>query len=144
MKGLLDANVLIALAWPTHESHLKVRQWFHRNARHGWVTCPFTEAAFVRILSNPAFSPNAVTPMEAMRVLVANLGHPQHEFWPADLTLQEALSSFESKLGGHQQISDAYLLALAIHKGGRLVTLDKAVASLLGPDAADNSVEIIS
>ena len=49
---LLDVNVLIALMWPSHEGHKHVRPWFHRNAGDGWATCPFTEAAFVRIVSN--------------------------------------------------------------------------------------------
>src|SRR5262249_55806780 len=63
---LLDANALIALAWPAHEAHLRVQQWFARSAKEGWATCPLTQAAFVRIISNPAFSPDAVTPREAL------------------------------------------------------------------------------
>ena len=65
---LLDVNVLIALLWPAHEFHTVVHRWFTRSARHGWATCPLTEAAFVRIVSNPAFSPDAVTPGEATRL----------------------------------------------------------------------------
>ena len=52
---LLDANLLIALAWPEHEAHNRAGSWFARHSRSGWATCPFTQAAFVRILSNPAF-----------------------------------------------------------------------------------------
>ncbi len=56
---LLDVNVLIAMAWPTHRAHEKVQEWLARHAREGWATCPLTQTAFVRILSNPAFSPKA-------------------------------------------------------------------------------------
>ncbi len=87
---LLDVNVLIALAWPAHSEHAKAQQWFQRNWREGWATCPFTQAGFVRILSNPAFSPEAVTPQEAVKLLRANLEHPSHQFWPDDISVAEA------------------------------------------------------
>src|SRR5215470_4013820 len=47
----------------------------------GRATGPFTESAFVRVLSNVAFSPNALTPGDALALLQANLGHPSHRFW---------------------------------------------------------------
>src|SRR5438876_957611 len=82
---LLDVNVLIAVAWPAHQAHQKAQQWVARHASDGWATCPFTETAFVRILSNPAFSPNALTPADAFSLLRANLGHPAHRFWADDI-----------------------------------------------------------
>jgi uncharacterized protein len=66
---LLDANVLIALARPEHEFHAKVGRWFLRHSHAGWATSPFTQAAFVRILSHPAFSADALTPESALQVL---------------------------------------------------------------------------
>jgi hypothetical protein len=36
-------------------------------------------------------------------------------------------------LAGHQQVTDAYLLGLAMHKKGKLATMDRAVRTLL-PD----------
>jgi len=128
---LFDVNVLIALMWPAHEGHAQVQQWFSRNAREGWATCPFTQAAFVRIVSNPAFSPDAVTPQEAVKVLSANLKHPFHRFWMDEIDFAQAAARFAERLIGHQQVSDAYLLGLAIHKKGRLATLDRSVLSLL-------------
>jgi predicted nucleic acid-binding protein len=41
-----------------------------------------------------------------------------------------ALRSFEGKLQARRQVTDAYLLGLAIHHKGRLVTLDRGVVSL--------------
>jgi predicted nucleic acid-binding protein len=35
---------------------------------------------------------------------------------------------------GPKQITDAYLLGIAKHHGGRLATLDKAIKSLAGPE----------
>lgn len=127
---LLDVNVLVAMAWPRHSAHGMVQQWLAREARKGWATCPFTQAGFVRIISNPAFSPDALSPQQALSLLQVNLEHPAHQFWPAGLRLNEALAKV-GKVIGHQPITDAYLLGLAIHNKGRLVTLDRAVASLL-------------
>ena len=128
---LLDVNVLIAAAWPTHQAHPQVQQWLARHAREGWATCPFTQSAFVRIVSNPAFSPNALTPAQALVLLKANLSHPAHRFWEDDISFVQAVEPFAGKLVGHQQVADAYLLGLAIHRRGKLATLDRAVLALL-------------
>jgi uncharacterized protein len=135
---LLDANVLIALAWPQHESHERVGRWFARHSRGGWATCPFTQSALVRILSNPAFSADALSTENAAVVLEANVKLAGHQFWAADIPLSEAISSLH-RLTGHRQVTDAYLLGLAIHHRGRLATMDRSIASLGPPE----SVELI-
>ncbi len=129
--SLLDVNVLIAMAWPTHRAHEKVHKWLTRHAHEGWATCPITEMAFVRVLSNPGFSPYALTPKDALDLLKANLGHPRHQFWVEDVAFTTAVQPFAGRLLGHQQVTDAYLLGLAMHKRGRLVTMDQAVLALL-------------
>jgi hypothetical protein len=128
---LLDVNVLVALSWPAHQFHASVQRWFGRNAEKGWATCPIVEAGFVRIVSNPAFSPDAVSPADALDALRVTVQHPGHQFWADDISLPDALRNLETKLFGHQQITDAYLLALAIHHRGKLVTLDKQLVGLL-------------
>ncbi len=141
---LLDVNVLIGLSWPTHESHEHVLRWFARNAVRGWATCPFTQAAFVRISSNPAFSPHAVSPQEALRLLNTNLKHPGHRFWRDEIDLGQAVRRFQERLVGHRQVTDAYLLGLALFKKGRLATLDESVMTLLPEGSPDRgSIEII-
>ena len=137
---LLDVNVLVALMWPAHESHARTQEWFARNARRGWATCPMTQTAFARIVSTPSFSPDAVSPPEAISLMAANLLHRHHRFWPDDLTLARATERFRKNLAGHRQFTDAYLLALAIHRKGKLATLDRAIASLLPPDGPNQGV----
>jgi toxin-antitoxin system PIN domain toxin len=127
---LLDVNVLVAMAWPRHTAHAAVQAWLGREGHKGWASCPFTQAGFVRIISNPAFSRDALSPQQALALLRVNLEHPTHHFWPAALSVNDALARV-AKLVGHQQISDAYLLGLAIHNKARLATLDRSVASLL-------------
>ena len=127
---LLDDNVLVALAWPAHEAHQRVGKWFARHNRSGWATCPFTESGLVRVLSNPAFSADALTPANALAVLGSNLSLSGHEFWPADIGLIDALRSVGRGLSGHRQLTDAYLLGLAIRHRGRFATLDRGVGAL--------------
>jgi toxin-antitoxin system PIN domain toxin len=136
---LLDVNVLIALLWPPHEAHTRAQRWFAKNADQGWATCAMTQAGFVRILSNPAFSRRVVSPRDALEVLGGSIRHPAHRFWTEDIAVTEALAHFRGRLLGHQQITDAYLLGLAIHKKGRLATLDASVASLLPEQSAGTS-----
>jgi uncharacterized protein len=130
--ALLDVNVLVALVWPAHESHNKVQHWFQQHASAGWATCPMTQAALVRIVSNPAFSPNAVNASDAIGLLKANVEHPFHRFWPDEIGFVEAVKPFAARIGGHQQVTDAYLLGLALHKKGKLLTLDRGMRSLAG------------
>jgi uncharacterized protein len=131
---LLDVNVLVALLWRPHENHEKVISWFAKNSKVGWATCPFTQAGCIRILSNPAFSRNAPSLQQALKLLNVNLDHPSHIFWPADLTFVEAVRSMERLLVGHKQITDAYLLGLAIRRKAKLVTLDRSISALLTKD----------
>lgn len=128
---LLDVNVLVAMAWPHHAAHEKVQAWLSQHAHEGWATCPLTQTAFIRILSNPSVSSYALTPRDALDLLQANVGHHAHRFWADDLSVVEALEPLTARLAGHQQVTDAYLLGLAIHKKGKLATMDRAVSALL-------------
>jgi len=136
---LLDTNLLIALVWPSHTAHLRAQHWFAKNARQGWATCPITQCGFVRVSSNPAFSPHALSPSQALELLRANLNHSGHTFWPDDLDLSTA-SSLVQQLSGHQQVTDAYLVGLAVQHKGKLATLDRGTAAW----AASGSVELIN
>jgi uncharacterized protein len=140
---LLDANALIALAWPTHSAHERVQHWFSSNARRGWATCPFTECAFVRIVSNPAFSSDFLTLPDAVRLLALNVEHPAHRFWAADISFADAAKSFQGRLVGHKQVTDVYLLGLATQRKGKLATLDERVTALLDKSSQREWVELI-
>jgi hypothetical protein len=101
------------------------------------------QAGFVRIVSNPAFSPRAVSPAEAIDALRITVGHPGHQFWSDDISLPDALGSLGTRIMGHQQVTDAYLLALAMHHHGKLVTLDKRIAEWLEGSGGRAHVEVI-
>jgi toxin-antitoxin system PIN domain toxin len=128
---LLDVNLLVALAWPPHRFHEAAQKWFSHACRQGWATCPFTQAGFIRIISNPAVTAGAITPEQALQILGANLDHRRHRFWPADIGYPQALEILGIPVVSHRQVTDAYLLALAIHHHGKLATFDRALLSLL-------------
>lgn len=135
---LLDANILLALAWPNHIHHTEVRGWFRDKGADRFCTCPLTQTAFVRISSNPKFTAQAVSPSEALDLLREICALPGHRFWPDDLSL-EAAPATVSRLAGHRQVTDAYLLALAISHDGLLATLDRGIAAVAGnnPEAVE-------
>lgn len=130
--GLLDVNMLIALAWPLHVHHETAETWFIANGSYGWATCPMTEAAFVRISCNPRILPEAVAPSAAVLMLETLVANEYHEFWPDAISVRTAMGH-AGHISGHNQITDAYLLGLAMAQHGKLVTLDRALAALL-PD----------
>lgn len=136
---LLDTNLLIALLWPSHERHDIAVRWFIRHRLEGWATCPFTETGFVRIVSNPAFSRDAVRPREAMHVLSANTAAGDHAFWAEDAPFAEVGEFAGERLIGHQQVTDTYLLGLAVRRGGALATLDENIAALTAPDSRERA-----
>ena len=137
---LLDVNVLLPLFWPPHENHRRAQRWFAHHAASGWATCPFTQAAFIRLISNPRFTREAVNPMHAERTLHSRLHHPNHHFWPDELAVHYAIAPLRTNLVGHRQITDACLLGLAIFHKGKLATFDRAIASLVPDGVATTSV----
>jgi predicted nucleic acid-binding protein len=80
-----------------------------------------------------------MTVADARTTLDELLEMREHLFWPDDLSLGEALER-AGAISGHQQITDAYLLGLAISHGGVLATFDRGVLGLSG---AKGFVEII-
>jgi uncharacterized protein len=137
---LLDVNLLIALAWPTHVHYHVAQKWFARKRSSGFRTCPLTQIGFVRISSNPKFTPDAVSPHEALTLLERITNLPEHKFWPADLALSEATSKLDPILG-HRQVTAAYLLSLALSRRGTLATLDRGTLALAG--AKEEGVELL-
>jgi toxin-antitoxin system PIN domain toxin len=132
VKGLLlDVNVLIALLWTRHEHHTAAQLWFARASKQGWATCSVTQLGFIRIVTNPAFSPEAIRAGQAGEVLRGNLEHPAHRTWVDRWGTGVLIGPFLPRIVGHRQVTDAYLLGLALHHGGRLATFDHGIERLL-------------
>ena len=126
MRALLDVNVLIALLDGAHVGHATASAWLAREVRHGWASCPLTQNGCIRIMSQPAY-PGALAAAEVALRLAEAAGHAAHAFWPDDVSLLEDGVLDWSRVLGHRQVTDNYLLALAVRHGGRFVTFDGRV-----------------
>ena len=127
MRALLDVNVLIALLDADHSLHPSASEWFSSRARAGWASCPITQNGCVRIMSHPGY-PNALSVRAVTERLREACASAQHEFWPDDVSLLDAKIVDAARIHGPRQLTDLYLLALAVRHGGQFITFDAAVA----------------
>ncbi len=116
MISLLDVNLLIALAWPTHVHHRAALAWFRENQALGWATCPLTQSGFVRVSANEKALPDAKTPQEAVLLLRRIVALPHHQFWQDDVSLATSQLFDVTRLTGYRQVTDAHLVTLALHR----------------------------
>ena len=134
MRALLDVNVLVALLDRTHLHHRVATDWLAANVSRGWASCPLTQNGCVRILSLPSYR-NAQSPSAVADRLGQATGNKSHEFWPDSVSVVEKGRLHWDRVLSSRQITDVYLLALAVARGGRLVTLDRSIAIEAVPGA---------
>jgi toxin-antitoxin system PIN domain toxin len=135
---LLDLNALIAFGDPDHEHHQAMQEWFMASGKADWGVCPLTESGFVRITTNPSYSPASRTIAQATAILSDFAGHPGYRYWTITDPWAALTALFSARLLGHQQVTDAYLLGLAVKEKGVLVTFDKAIKYLAGTEYSRN------
>lgn len=144
MRALLDINILLALFDEDHVFHHRAHTWFGQHGGQGWASCPLTENGFIRIRANPNYHPEkrrtVAEMIEGLRTFVKG---SDHEFWPDTLTLREPSYLEATLVVGARQITDIYLLALAVEHGGRLVTFDENVNIGAVPKAKPESLLVI-
>jgi toxin-antitoxin system PIN domain toxin len=135
MRSLLDVNVLVALLDAAHLHHRVATDWLAANIGQGWASCPLTQNGCLRILSLPTYR-NVQSPAGVAGGLGQATANRSHEFWPDSVSLLETGRLRWDHVLTSRQITDVYLLALAVAKGGRLVTLDHGIATkaVLGAD----------
>lgn len=129
MTYLLDVNVLIALLDPRHIFHDAVQDWFARETGATWATCPITQNGFVRVVSGKKYQPAGVSIPDASAALSRLAGRPDHVFWPDDVSLFNSPLLNAAGLVKSDQITDVYLLAMAVSRGGKLATTDRKIAA---------------
>jgi uncharacterized protein len=141
---LLDVNVLLGWLWPAHQTHAAAMKWMKSLGGGQWASCPITQMGFLRIVTNPAFSPDVPNWSEASSILLNHTSNRQsHVFWQDSLTIDEIDRRFGKSIKGSGQITDAYLLALAIRNKGRLVTFDHRIAALTPPGSSEHQALLI-
>jgi toxin-antitoxin system PIN domain toxin len=125
---LLDVNVLIALIDPAHVAHDTAHGWFATTGAAGFATCPITECGVLRILGHPKYPNSLGSPAAVAPLLVRLRTLPGHHFWPDDLSPVAGAPLDAERIATPGQVTDSYLLALAIAHGGRLATLDRRLS----------------
>jgi uncharacterized protein len=126
MRALFDVNVLIALLDAQHVGHASARRWLGGQLDAGWASCPITQNGAVRVMSSQAY-PNPLPVKSLAERLAAACGRKHHEFWPDELSIVDTAVFDHLRILGPKQLTDRYLLALAVARGGRLVTFDRAI-----------------
>ena len=136
MIYLLDVNVLIALIDPAHTFSDLAHDWFAADEERLWASCPLTQNGAVRILGSARYPGGPGGPAGAAELVAGLCAHPRHVFWPDDINLLTHPGLDISMVSASGQVTDTYLLALAVSKGGRLATLDRrlSVAAVAGGD----------
>ena len=137
-RYLLDVNVLIALTSVEHEHYRKAIRWFDSLVRQEWGICALTELGYVRFITNPATQMGVEGFSRAAAVLAELAQGPGYRYWPMTESWAMLTAPFHSRIFGHQQVTDAYLLGLAIKDDGVLVTFDRGLKYLAGAEFARN------
>ncbi|GAB7146619.1 type II toxin-antitoxin system VapC family toxin [Mycobacterium riyadhense] len=142
MRALLDINVLLALLDRDHVDHERARAWITQEIEQGWASCAITQNGFVRIISQPRY-PSPVTASRAIDMLARATRTRYHEFWPCTVSILDLNAVDGSRLHSSKQVTDAYLLALAVENGGRFVTFDQSIARGVVPAAGKQHLTVL-
>ena len=128
MRALLDVNVWVALFDDAHQFSDRANAFIETQGIRV-ATCPIIENGVVRVMSLPAYGRHGGAPMHRVRERLREACTIlDHEFWPDDISLRDEQRFDFSRVQGHNQITDLYLLALAVRHDGRLVSFDQAIA----------------
>lgn len=140
--ALLDVNVLLALLDADHVDHQRTRTWLASQIDSGWASCALTQNGFVRVISQPRY-PNPVSPAIAISRLRRAVSTEYHSFWSCDVSLLDSETVDRSRIHGSRQVTDAYLLALAVSRSARFVTFDRSIPLDAIAGAQDEHLEIL-
>jgi predicted nucleic acid-binding protein len=128
VRALLDVNVWIALFDDAHQFSERANRFIEPRGVQ-IATCPLVENGVIRVMSSPSYSRRGVPSMQQVRgKLREACSLLDHAFWPDDISLRDDDLFDFHRVQGHNQITDLYLLGLAVKHGGCLVTFDQAIA----------------
>jgi hypothetical protein len=82
-------------------------------------------------MSGPRYPSTTIE--EVFEVLEQVQQYPGYHYWPISASVLSVTRPFRERIFGYKQITDAYLLGLAIKRNGVLVTLDKGIKYMAGP-----------
>ena len=123
LRALLDVNVLIALLDVDHLHHRRAGDWLAAHVSAGWASCATTQNGCVRIMSQPGY-PNSLPAAQVAERLRGATETAHHTFVADAPSLLDAQHFNCGQLLGHRQVTDAWLLGLAVQHGLCFVTFD--------------------
>jgi toxin-antitoxin system PIN domain toxin len=126
---LLDVNVLLALIDPTHVGHDGAHRWFGETGAASWATCPLTENGALRIAGHPKYPNSAGSPAAVAPIVTRLRALPGHVFWKDDLSLVDSDLVDVNQIATPSQVTDTYLLTLAVINKGQLATFDRRLST---------------
>lgn len=126
MRALLDVNVLIALHDREHVHHELAAQWLESNIEHGWASCPLTQNGCLRIMSQPGYS-NPLPLGLLSTMLQRSTDTSFHKLWGDDISILDAKRFNHRHIHSPRQLTDLYLLGLAVKHKGRLASFDQRI-----------------
>lgn len=130
---LLDVNVLIALLDPAHTHHDRAHAWFAGPAKEHWISSPTTQNGVVRIVSHPKY-PNA-QPVPLVLESLESLTRVGHHRFEADAVSLLDAGVSRANLLSSSQVTDTYLVRLAVSLGAMLATFDARIVTTAVPHA---------
>jgi uncharacterized protein len=125
--ALLDVNVLIALFDLSNVHHDAAHDWFAEQPARRWATCPLTQNGFLRTLAALAKSHEPIGIAELAAGLRTFTSTTRHAFWADDISLLDDKLFDHERVHGYRQLTDVYLLGLAVKHGGVLATFDRKI-----------------
>jgi predicted nucleic acid-binding protein len=143
LRYLLDVNVWIALLDEAHVHHSHALAFMTSPALK-IASCPLVENGVIRILNLPGYSKFGPVGFDKVsRKLRDICADMDHEFWPDSVSLRTVGMIDWSRVLGHNQITDSYLLALVKANQGCLVTLDHRVTLSTVVGAAAQNIRLL-
>ena len=135
-------TVLIALLDADHIHHRRASTWLAEHIAAGWASCAITQNGCVRIMSQPGY-PNPLPTAQVAARLGEAARTRHHLFVPSTTSLLDAALFDTSQLLGHRQVTDAWLLGLAVAHGLRLVSFDGGLPLRVVRGAAASHIVVI-
>ena len=130
---LPDVNVLVALLDPLHVQHDRAHAWFGSGGWDEWLSSPTTQNGVLHVVSHPKY-PNHQPIQVVMSSLRSLLSAGHHKFVPDSVSLLGASPGADSiviteRLATSAQVTDAYLLVLAVRNQARLASFDRRLVT---------------
>ena len=142
MRYLLDVNLVLSLLDTKHAFHDSAHQWFETRGPLTFLTCPIVQNGFIRIASQVRY-PNRLGHAGEVRAFLQRfVKDPRHEFCMNNISLldDDLLLTSETLLPA--QVTDLYLVALAVHNRAKLATFDHSIPANMIKNG-DQAIEVL-